>query len=100
MKELSFLYGGILVLGGVMGFMKGSTVSLVAGASCGAIIALSELTGTSLSWVQASVSGCVAAFMLKGYLETSKPHQLGTALLSGLALALYAYRALSGKAKL
>ena len=97
-SAIAISYGVLLVLGGAMGYaLKRSLPSLVAGGGTGlAILALEALQTArdrSLSFVQAALSGAVAAYMLRNYFRSFEKRPLGIAAVSAVATLVFLARA-------
>ena len=102
---LSYLYGAMLILGGAMGAMKGSTASLMAGGGSGVAVIALELTLAGLAnaggarnavqAVQLTLTGGLLYVMGGRYMASGKIMPAGiVAGLSGLCALAYASRIL------
>mmetsp|Transcript_27061 Transcript_27061/g.39985 ORF Transcript_27061/g.39985 Transcript_27061/m.39985 type:complete len:116 (-) Transcript_27061:49-396(-) len=99
--HLNFSFGGLAILGGAAGyFRKGSTVSLIAGLTCGSLLLGSgymicndrEHHGHMLA---AGTSGFMAIGMGQRFLKTSKFMPAG--LVASLSVAAAAYNFKKGR---
>ena len=78
MSIIGYGYGGLLVAGGVMGYVKAKSIgSLLAGGGIGlGILALEYCArpkvtyGAAFSFAQATLSGLVAAYMFTSYTKS------------------------------
>lgn len=95
----SYAYGSALVLGGAIGGMKGSTVSLVAGGAIGTTILLLEHLAGGASFaklVQTFLAGATGFQMYQRYQSSGKVMPAGMVAGLSLVYALANVAALSG----
>ena len=103
MTTASYVYGALLIVGGVMGAAKGSTASLIAGGGSGVVICALEWALAAYPSQRRALGVCQAVLALtllyvmgSRFLKTNKFMPAGlVAGMSGLLVLGYASRALS-----
>ena len=104
---LSSVYGGLLIVGGVIGWYRGSYASLIAGGGSGVVVVLLESAydggsngSVLVPLLQTSLSGLLAYTMGGRWASSGKMMPAGlVTLLSAAMLLLYAARTVAAVSK-